>query len=60
VGNWLNVNDLLEQAWNIIANAKDWVVPEGDSDATWLNAAIAWREKYFEYLKEVKSGEEPR
>jgi len=41
--------DLLYEAWGVIANA-----PHGawDEDSEWRQAAIRWRDKWHEWLKE--------
>jgi len=44
----VNINDLLESAWTLIANAN-----EGNWDKAtpeWRAAAICWRDKYHETL----------
>ncbi len=48
--------ELLEEAWGIIANARDWLI-EDDQSLNWEAAAKRWRDKYFSrYL----TGNEPK
>jgi hypothetical protein len=39
------VDDLLDVAWTVIANAPGW-----DTDNEWHDAAVRWRDRYHAYL----------
>ena len=54
----MTTDNLLELAWGLIANS-GWDAHNGNTDLDkspgWHDAAIRWRDSYFEYMKEAYS-----
>ncbi len=47
-------DDLLELAWGVIANARDWILEDKQAD-TWCEAATRWRDAFHASLPNAEA-----